>query len=321
MTKAVAYIEGATRAELSARLAPIASAPAGVIRSLACDDDIAVAGPVLRHSDRLTDEDLVEIAKSKSQDHLLELSGRSGLCEDVTDILVDRGDSPVRHKIAANAGARFSETGFSKLAIYAEDDEGLLATVARRGDIPPLLLRHVITQATDAVRERLMAQASTQMRAAVRKALNDVSGQLGKSITPGQYAEAQRRLASVIQDTALTKSKISEFAEARRMPEMIVVLSALCGVPIDLVDHLVNNASYFGVLTLCRAIGLDWVIAEKIVRSRLSPNEGKQLDTIELSQQYSELSASAARLTLRFWQNRQDHSSLAERVSPARSSI
>jgi hypothetical protein len=144
---------------------------------------------------------------------------------------------------------------------------------------------------------------------------------LGKSITPGQYAEAQRRLASVIQDTALTKSKISEFAEARRMPEMIVVLSALCGVPIDLVDHLVNNASYFGVLTLCRAIGLDWVIAEKIVRSRLSPNEGKQLDTIELSQQYSELSASAARLTLRFWQNRQDHSSLAERVSPARSSI
>src|SRR5215470_18184299 len=54
MTKAVIYIEDKVRAELSSRLAPISRAPAGIIRRLANDDDIEVAGPVLQHSDRLT---------------------------------------------------------------------------------------------------------------------------------------------------------------------------------------------------------------------------------------------------------------------------
>src|SRR5437660_1052953 len=81
MTKAVVYIEGKVRAELSARLAPIAGAPEGIVRSLAKDDDIEVAGPVLEQSERLTERDLLEIAKAKGQEHLLKLSGRSQLGE------------------------------------------------------------------------------------------------------------------------------------------------------------------------------------------------------------------------------------------------
>lgn len=58
-------------AEMSVQLAPIAQAPPSVVRRLAMNDEIAVAGPVLTESARLSTEDLVEIAETKSEQHLL----------------------------------------------------------------------------------------------------------------------------------------------------------------------------------------------------------------------------------------------------------
>src|SRR5690606_14695133 len=72
----VADIETQAKAELSERLAPIANAPVQLMRTFAADDEIVVAKPVLLYSPRLTEDDLVQLAESKSQEHLLAISGR-----------------------------------------------------------------------------------------------------------------------------------------------------------------------------------------------------------------------------------------------------
>ena len=69
-------IESKARAELSRQLAPISNAPVNVVRTLANDDDIAVAEPVLKLSPRLSETDLIDIADSKGQDHLRAISER-----------------------------------------------------------------------------------------------------------------------------------------------------------------------------------------------------------------------------------------------------
>jgi hypothetical protein len=51
----VVEIETSARAFLAARLAPVQSAPANIMRRLAFDDEVDVAGPVLSHSERLDD--------------------------------------------------------------------------------------------------------------------------------------------------------------------------------------------------------------------------------------------------------------------------
>src|SRR5271169_771734 len=66
-------------------------APRNVVRVLASDTAIEVAGPILTHCERLDQDTLVENAKTRSQDHLLAISGRRVLPEAVTDVLVDRG--------------------------------------------------------------------------------------------------------------------------------------------------------------------------------------------------------------------------------------
>jgi uncharacterized protein (DUF2336 family) len=125
--------------ELSARLAPLGNAPLNVIAHLSCNDDFAVSGPILENSNVLTDSTLAEIAKTKSQKHLVAIAGRPQLSETVTDPLVDRGSSEVAHKVTANPGARLSELGFVKLIGRAKTDKALAEAIANRIDLPPEL--------------------------------------------------------------------------------------------------------------------------------------------------------------------------------------
>jgi uncharacterized protein (DUF2336 family) len=64
-----------SRAELSERLAAVANAPVKVVRRLAGDADISVAGPILERSPGLAEADLLEIAKT-SEAHGLAISRR-----------------------------------------------------------------------------------------------------------------------------------------------------------------------------------------------------------------------------------------------------
>ena len=109
-------IETRALAELSVRLAPIDNAPLETIRNLARNDDIEVAGPVLAESARLTTNDLVEIAKTKGQAHLLAISGRPTLTHPVTDVLVERGNTEVFHRLLSNETSSISAASFAVLA-------------------------------------------------------------------------------------------------------------------------------------------------------------------------------------------------------------
>jgi uncharacterized protein (DUF2336 family) len=90
----------------------------------------------LTQSARLTENDLIEISQTKSQAHLLAISGRADLEEVITDQLLSRGDCEVAHRLAKNPGARFSATGFTTLVKGAETDESLAKKLGLRLDLP-----------------------------------------------------------------------------------------------------------------------------------------------------------------------------------------
>jgi len=119
----IVEIEGEARAMLARRLGPVLNAPVRVVGLLARDDDIRVAGPVLRQSRRLVDSDLVEIARTKSQAHLVAIAGRAQVGMAITDVLIGRGDGEVVRNVADNLGALFSPSGISTLVRRAETDD------------------------------------------------------------------------------------------------------------------------------------------------------------------------------------------------------
>ena len=124
-------------------------------------------------------------------------------------------------------------------------------------------------------------------------------------MTSRHYARAQQLVSSFSQDTALTKSKLFEFANTNKLAETVAALSMLSAVPIDLVDRLMHDASYYGVMILCRAVGADWAVARAVLLSRQSPAGTPALELGEICEEYDKLSASSAQRLLRFWQARQ----------------
>ena len=169
-----ADIEVEARAELSRRLAHTADAPPKVIRSLAFDDAIEVAGPVLTHSPQLSDADLVENAATKSQAHLMAIAERLKLSEAVTDVLVERGDRRVVNKVVRNRGARFSLAGYGKLTVRARRDSKLTLALGRRRDLPRVCFLKLLEAASASVRARLEAE-NPQAAEAVRDTVDDVA--------------------------------------------------------------------------------------------------------------------------------------------------
>lgn len=318
MMHLVEEIEAGALAELSARLAPVSQAPRAVIRKLASIDVVEISGPILQESERLTDQDLIEIAASRDQAHQLRIAGRSSLNEAVTDVLIDRCDVTVASKVAANSGARISNAGFSKLAMLAEGNDQLAETVARRTDVPPHLFRALLSRATEAVQQTLLTSAPPSARDGLKRILSDISGQIGSRVTADHYAEAQRYVSAFSQDTTLTKRKLAEFANAKIVSKTVATLSLLSAVPIDLIDRLMYDSSPYGIMVLCKVLGLDWPTACAVVAARpRSGDENAALDLDDLQEDYGKLTTPVAQRLLRFWQSGQTSPAMRPRAPAA----
>ena len=254
-------IEAKARAELASRLAPVRNAPVNVLRRLAQDDDIAVAGPVLKLASRLPEDDLVGVARTKSQAHLQAISARPTLGEAVTDELVRRGDREVALRIADNRGARISKTGFSRLIERAEK-------VGLRPDIPAPMFRELLTRATAVVHKRLLASAKPDVKAEIQQVLARVSQEVGARVAPRDYAAAQRTVLSLDRAGRLTEATLASFCSEGKYEEAVAALAALAKVPIPVADRLMGAERPDPVLILCKAAGLSWATAKALILAR-----------------------------------------------------
>jgi len=296
-------IETKALVELSGHLAPVDNSPIEVIRQLARNDQIAVAGPVLTKSARLTTGDLVEIAGTKSQQHLLAISGRSALEEAVTDVLIDRGDREVTHRLARNAGARFSETGFTTLVHNAESDESLAEKLGLRIDIPLRLLRDLLLKATDAVRARLLALAPSETKDEVQRVLAKISNEVTREATAVRdYTKAQQGILQMKKEGRLDEAALLEFADRRLYEQIVAAISMLSSASVDLIAALMKAARSSGLLVPCKAAGLKWPTVAAILRARFSHHNISEADLAQAKDDYLRLSQASAQRVLRFWQ-------------------
>jgi uncharacterized protein (DUF2336 family) len=260
-------IEAKALAELARRIAPLANAPAGVVSALARNDDIAVAGPVLKQA-RIADPDLMYIAENKSQAHLLAMSTRLGISEALSDILVERGDREVARSIANNKHAQLSDSAFTKLVKRAEQDGVLAEKVGIRTDIPPRLFRQLLLQASEVVQKRLLAKAKPETQAEIRRVLAQVVDEVAVKAAPRNYAAALAAVRSLHKDRKLGEADIVEFAKAGKYEETIAALATLCAVPVEVVDRLMNGERADPVLILARSAGFGWPTVKAVLNAR-----------------------------------------------------
>lgn len=304
-------IETQALAELARRLAPVPNAPRDVVRTLAHNDDIAVAGPVLEQA-RLDQPALRYIAETKSQEHLLAISRRDEINEALAHILVMRGDQNVACSVADNHRAQLSDLAFSKLVARAQQDTELAEKVGSRSDIPPRLFRQLLIQATEVVQNRLLSRARPETAAEIRKVLAAVSGKISATAAPRSYGEAMATVRARHQERALDENDVVEYAEADKYEETIAALATICGVPVEVVDRLMAGERYDPVLILARSAGFRWATTKAMI-TIVPGAKGTSTQAIEAAREnFERLTTTTAQRVVRFWQVRQGMNGVIE---------
>jgi uncharacterized protein (DUF2336 family) len=292
-------------AEMSAQLAPVAQAPPAVIRRLARNDEIAVAGPVLTESARLSPEDLIEIAETKSEQHLLAISGRWWLKEIVTDALLARRYPAVSRRLVSNPGARVSTAGFAIVIAQAESDPELAIETGIRVDLPPELRDQLLRNATEAVRSRLLSRAPPHVFEEIRSAIAAVSASVDREMSKVRDFTAAKRFVALLKENGeLNEATLFGFARQRQYEETVAALAALSKSTVEVIRPLMQSLRDDGVLVPCKAAGLSWETASAVLESRFAGGSLGPHELAKAAGQFAKLTPENARRLLRFWQVR-----------------
>ena len=308
MGRLVDEIESSARAKFGAQIATIADAPPKVSRTLALDDLIEVAGPLLAQSEQLDDETLIECAKNKSQEHLLAISRRKLLGESITDVLVERGNQQVVVSTAANSGAQFSQDGYLTLVKRSETDDQLALTIWSRPEIPHEHLLTLFATASDLVRSRLEAadrNKAASIRDMVKRASDELQTQV-RARSP-QFAAVQARVQQLHQTGALTEDRLREFAKAGSFDATAVALALLSDLPIGAIERTLVHEHSDQLLVLAKSVDLSWDTTEAILLMQTT-TKIKHRSSYELEHclsSFKKLKPETARIAIQFYRLRE----------------
>ena len=282
LNELVAKVEVAARIKLAQRLAPIDGAPTKTIRSLALDDAIEVAEPVLSQSSALSDATLTHCIAIKGQKHLHAIATRKKISETVSRHLIAKGDKIALGTLACNAGAAISYPSFGMLARKGADDVWLLECIAGRKDIPAHHLRELLSKASEIVRKRLMT-AHPELRGIIEGIFPTRASTTNCAVAPRiDYRTAE----NVVKSRELTEAVVNEFAAERKLAEIIVSIARLSGLSVYEIERLFLGRWTSPVAIILKSIGFQLRTVDAIYRARLSDHEVAQGDLIQTKAEF-----------------------------------
>ncbi|MBI5129894.1 MAG: DUF2336 domain-containing protein [Rhodopseudomonas palustris] len=300
-----AEAEAELRSELARRFCSLGNAPPALIGQLVQDEDIAIAGPLLRRSSQIADDTLAALARSRGQTHLMAITERTVIAPPITDVIVRRGDREVLRAIALNTGAEFSSSGFDGLIRRAAQDGVLAAAVGARDDLSAPRLKDLLASSAESVRRKLIEAATPNARIAINRVLRELAGEPTQPVVKRDFAPAQRAIVTLHHRGDLGEEAVLDFARAFQYEETVAALSAMSGVRIATLDPLIAGERHDPMLMLGKALGFGWITVRAMIGLQLGPDRmPASPDVEEARQNFEQLAPQAAQRVVGFWKMR-----------------
>jgi uncharacterized protein (DUF2336 family) len=288
---------------LAERIAPVPRAPTQVVQQLAKDPNIAVAGVVLAHSERLTSADLASLAASQDERHLLAIAARKRLETAVTDALLKRRKAEVTRALAGNAGAAFSEAGVGILVQTGANDTAIAEKLIQRSDIAPAQINALVASASEAVRKMVLAAAPAQKRAAVEGGEKNSKA----SARTESAAHAYSHMIGVLKerhDGVPTQADVLSYASAKKPVEVICSLAMICRVPPEIIENLMDEQRREPFLMVCKAANFKWPTVRALLEMRERQGPKLQDTLTQACDEFNKISVIVAQQALKMWQKK-----------------
>jgi len=301
-----AQMEEAVRVELAERFATSGEAPAGLMRMLALDAP-AVARPVLERSTVLSEQDLLDVARTRGQEHLRAMSSRPDLSERVTDAIVETADDDTLGVLARNDSAVLSRASHEVLVDRAAYNPMLQEAVVERTSLPTDLLNEMYFMVEARLRTTILARNDDLDPTALEQALKTSRKRLAvqTGALPPDFAEAEEFVRGLVARNAITPPVLVKLLRAGQRTHFILALSESTGIEFSTARRVIERQDLDALAILCKCADFDRTLFLTFAILLLSPKDAMGR-AAEYGQLYSELTKETASRTLRFWRVRRE---------------
>jgi hypothetical protein len=284
--RALPHLDAQARQRYADEVAAEPNLPRSVANALAGDPDGEVARLVLRLSPVLSDRDLAAIALNQSQDHLAAIAERVRLSENITDILVERGDNDVLKTVGGNEGAAFTEESFEKLLDRGREAAAIPLAVSIRSDLSEGRAERVLRVLVE-LGEQGNIDPDSEAAAIARLARRQ---RLEVSQLIADLKDAMRALDEVV----------VMLAEEDRAYHLAQVLARVSDIAVEQALRALLQRDVSGIALACRALDLGIPAFAAILALRARRLMFANKDTEEDLRRYAEIDAAAAGRGMRF---------------------
>jgi uncharacterized protein (DUF2336 family) len=272
-------------------------------RNLAMDE-IAVARPVLERSAALSDGDLLEIIAHKSQEHLMAVTKRPAISEQVSGALVEHGEDHVVVSLLDNASAKIDHPTYEKIAVRAEASVVLQGPLVKRSTVPLDLLNDLYFKVESNLRREVLRRFSTasSQDLSVAMLLSRRRWLMKHGGLPKDYEASRSRIDEMARRGDLKPPVLVRFLREHRQTDFKFAFAKLTGTDYELINRLVERHDVDGVAILARAAGFDRALFVTVALMLSGANE-RMTGAETFGMQYEAVSAEHALNVIRIWRS------------------
>jgi len=272
---------------ISETLKDVANAPPEVIRTLAWDAEVVVAGPVLEYSPVLTDEDLLEIiTHGTATGQLSAISRRQNVPVSVVDALVETSDVEAIGLLLANKSAQIREETLDRVIDQAADVESwhsplvarpLLSLVSAK-KLASFVARNLLDELTHRV--DFSPAIMEEIRSVVEKRIDDPNAKIGEedNETPLEAAFAEVQKLDALNE--LQESNVLAAVKKGRREFVIATLALRTELRPIAMEKVFRNHNAKGIVAAAWKSGFSAKTAEIIQRDIAELNDDKVLKAV-----------------------------------------
>jgi uncharacterized protein (DUF2336 family) len=230
--------------------------PHNVALSLARDVE-SVALPMIESSEVLSDDDLIEIVRSKGTARQKAVARRAGVSEQVSEALIETENEEVVTVLVENTTADLSEQAMQKVVEAFPDSDAVQSVLAQRPELPVSVAERLVGLVSYTMRQHLIDHYDIPV-----DETGDVVKQTREHATLSligttQNLESVRRLVrQLFANGHLTPSILLRSMSMGKLVFFEVAMAELAKVPIITVRALLYEQGALGFSSIFRRAGL-----------------------------------------------------------------
>lgn len=299
-----ADLETQVRIELARKVA-VSNVPVQRTARRLAMDVIDVARPVIERSKALSEADILDVIKDKSQDHMLAVTKRPDIGTNVSSALVDRGEDRVVASLLENRTARIDRQTYEKVAERAADNPVLHAPFVKNQNVPLDLLNNVYLKVENDLRKEIMRKfhgvSPAELEAALELSRAHLSTAYGA--LPDDFQVAKDYVAALDKKGQLKPPMLVQLLRENKKTAFLIAFAQLVDIEFDLGRRLIEGKDLDALAMLSRGAGFDRGLFVTICLLVSGDTHGIT-KAEQFGQLYEQVPVAAAQRALRFWKVR-----------------